>query len=191
MLDGAALIPMVKYGLGNHLSELSLHQNRELLKWIYIGSQFYGPTVLATKTALLMITIRVFPTRSLAAIGIRAFIGIMIVFYLVLQFLKAFICWPVAAVWDANIKDARCLSLGAVYIADSTFASVTDGIILVLPVFLSASLRISALRKLRVMVLLGAGGGAVGVAIYKTYLLVVLRATPDYSWDYARLFLWR
>ena len=78
-----------------------------------------------------------------------------------------------------------------IFIADTSFAVLTDAVILVLPIFLAWSLRVPFLKKLKVIVMLGAGGVAVGVTIYRAVLVVEYEHTENYTQDFAKiLFYW-
>jgi hypothetical protein len=147
--------------------------------------------VLTTKMTLLLIMARVFSVKTGFATGIRLFIICMIVFYLILGLLKALVCLPVRAFWDPNVANARCLNQRKVFVADSSFAIITDTAILVLPIIICMPLHLPLLQKIKVMGILSAGGGALGVTIYKTYLLVVYQHSTDYSRDFAKQLFYR
>lgn len=162
-------------------------------KWLYAVSLVYGPAVLATKLTLLIIMGRMFIIHPIAALGIRLFIISMIVFYLVMLLTKAFVCIPARAFWDAETlkHGGRCMDQATIFIIDTSYAILTDAAILVLPVFLALSLRVSFLKKLKVIFMLGAGGVAVGVTMYRALLIVDYRHTTNYTQDFAKIvFYW-
>lgn len=161
-------------------------------KWLYAVSIVYGPAVLATKLTLLIIMERLFPIYNIVALGIRLFIASMLVFYFILTLMKAFVCQPVSAFWNAEmLHNGHCMNQTTIFIADTSFAVLTDAAILVLPIFLALPLRIPFFKKLKVIFMLGAGGVAVGVTIYRALLIVEYQQTTNYTQDFAKiLFYW-
>ncbi|KAH7323152.1 hypothetical protein B0I35DRAFT_477037 [Stachybotrys elegans] len=155
-----------------------------LLKWIYIGSLLYGPAALLTKLALLLIIARVFAVSRNVTLGIRLFITIMCVAYIILQVIKTLICLPVRAYWDLSVHGS-CMDQSKVFVTDSSLAIVTDSGILLLSCLLAFALRLPLWHRIKVVLMLSAGGAAVAVASFKTYLLVTYMDSLDYSYDFA------
>lgn len=107
--------------------------------------------------------------------------------------MKAFICQPVSAFWDPEIlnRGGHCMKQTTIFVADTFFSIITDTAVLVLPIFLAASLKLSFLKRIKVIIMLGAGGVAVAVTIYRAVLVFKYQHTTNYTQDFARIiFYW-
>ena len=106
--------------------------------------------------------------------------------YLPIQLSKTFCCRPIPAYWDPSI-DGACLDLRQIFVSDMVLAMGTDAIILVLPIPLIWSLTFSWQKKVRIAVLLGAGGAAVVVTAYRMYRVIEFMNSTDPTYDFAYL----
>lgn len=80
----------------------------------------------------------------------------------------------------------RCGNQPRAFIADISIAILTDLMILVLPVVLIWPLRASPRKKLKIGVMLGAGGVAVGVTSYRLYAVVAYLDSTDITSDFVK-----
>ena len=97
--------------------------------------------------------------------------GSMLVFYIIVTILKIDLCKPINVFWDPNIK-GTCLNEHAIFIADTVMSVVSDLAILAFPVPLLWSLQMPLRKKLRIAVLLGAGGVATATTVIRLVLIV-------------------
>lgn len=158
-------------------------------KWMYVSTSVYIPAAYFIKVTLLLLIARVFAVREKVATAIHIFIGILALMYLPIQLLKMAICVPLNAFWDTSITDARCVSQGKSFIADGSLAILTDLIILIIPVPLTWNLNLPFRRKLKIVALLGAGGAALAVTIYRMTRIGEYMRTTDISGFYMNLCL--
>lgn len=99
----------------------------------------------------------------------------MAVAYLPVQGLKTFLCSPIEAFWDPTYADAAtgknpyCLDQAQLFMCDISIAIVTDLIILILPIPLVWSMRAPPRQKVKMIILLGAGGGATASTVVRAY----------------------
>lgn len=142
---------------------------------MYAASSTYSPAAISTKTTLLLMTARAFASKPAISKGIHAFILVLVVLFLPIQICKMAICTPVEAFWDYSIDDKTCLNQGILFLCDSMIAVTSDLVILILPIYLTWSLSAPIEKKLKISILLGAGGIAVGLTAYRLYK----------SWQYA------
>lgn len=153
------------------------------IQWLYVQSLLYGPTVFSTKATLLFLTSRVCSVRRSISKVINIFICLLIVFYVPLQIVKTLICLPVKAFWDPEVRqsspDVKCLNQGIVFVTDSCFAVVTDATILIIPIVLVWSMSLPFCKKVKAVLLLGAGGVAVAVTGYRVPLLFKYEHSKD------------
>jgi hypothetical protein len=125
---------------------------------------------LSIKLSLLSLLIRIFAPYRKRTYFIYALAIVLIVYYVVAWFLKIFVCWPISAYWMG--KTDKCLDQTALITADSIISTVTDAIILVLPLPLTWSLQIPTAKKLRVGGMLAVGGLATAFSAFRLHLFV-------------------
>lgn len=143
-------------------------------QWLYASSIIYCPMAYMTKVTLLLMTARVFAMKETVARAIYIFIVVLGLAYLPVQLIKTFICTPIYAYWEVDVPGATCLPQRKVFISDLCLAILTDFIVLLLPIPLTYSLRLPMFKKIKVVALLGIGGAAVALVIYRMYLVISL-----------------
>lgn len=121
---------------------------RLVQKWFYANSILSFPTAYFTKVTLLLLIGRVFAVKERVARGIHAFIVILFVAYLPVQIVRMIICIPIRAYWDLSV-DGRCLNQGKISLFGLALAIFTDFVILLVPIPLTWSLRVSWRRRSR------------------------------------------
>ncbi|KAK8068171.1 hypothetical protein PG996_007283 [Apiospora saccharicola] len=155
------------------------------LQWLYVQTLFYGPTIFSTKATLLLLISRICSVRRTISRGINYFIYFLVTCYVPLQIVKTVVCLPVKAYWNSEVRkntpNVKCLRQGSIFIADSCIAVVTDATILILPIVLVWSMRLTLYKKAKAALLLGAGGAAVAVTAYRVPLIFQYQVQADVS----------
>ena len=146
-------------------------------KTMYAVTLFYAPMTLTIKLSLLSLIARVFAPYKRKVQGIYALGVILIIYYIASWVLKIRICAPVSAYWRLELD--KCLDQSAIILGDSIVSTVTDAIILVLPLPLIWSLQITNDRKLRVGGMLAVGGLATAFSAWRLHLLRTQGASQD------------
>jgi hypothetical protein len=129
----------------------------------------YTLLVFSIKVLLLSMLIRVFGPQKKAVLCIKIFLGIVVAYYTIGTIIRIRICWPPSAYWLGEMD--KCLDIFAIFVVDSAISIVTDGVILLLPFFLTRSLQMPTIQKLRIAGILGAGGLATVSNIYRMILM--------------------
>lgn len=143
----------------------------------YAAAIIYGPCVWCIKVTLLLILVRVFtPFRKIITV-VWAFIFVMLLYYIVVTALKIFVCNPIRTTWDPDVE-GKCLNEYVLFSIDTSLSILTDLIILLLPIPLVWSLRVTTKKKLRTIALLGAGGVATATSIVRLVLVLRLDNSP-------------
>ncbi|KAK1593764.1 uncharacterized protein LY79DRAFT_589528 [Colletotrichum navitas] len=180
------------YGGGYHIYELSKENLEGFMKptltsslGLYADTLVYGPNSFFTKVALLMIVIRVFSFHQKTKIGIYVTIAFMAGYYVPVFFLKTFICQPIGGFWDPN-SHATCLDQRAIFVADTIISAVTDLAVLIIPIPTAASLRMSWMKRLKVMGMLSAGGIATAASLARMVIVIRMQETKDETVDFIR-----
>lgn len=126
---------------------------------------------LFVKLALALMIIRVFgPVYKKTAIGVYAFIIMLILYYVSGLIIKIRICWPIEAYWLG--QSDKCLNQSAIVTADSIISVVSDLVILLLPTPLTWSLQLPVRERLRVIGILCAGGVATAFSVYRLGMIL-------------------
>jgi hypothetical protein len=129
------------------------------------------------KLSLLTLIARVFSPykKRIQAIYV---LGALLVAYYVASFVsKIRICWPISAYWKNDTS--KCLDQSAIITADSIISTVTDAIILLLPLPLTWSLQLPRRQKIRVGGMLAVGGLATAFSAWRLHLLLTEGASRD------------
>ncbi|KAK8085322.1 hypothetical protein PG997_006593, partial [Apiospora hydei] len=170
-------------GEGHHAWELTREDYQAVLKWLYASSILWIPAAFFTKASLLLMTARLFSIYRRTATCIRLYLWFLLIAYTPVQFVKIFICWPIARYWNPAIP-GRCLDQPKVFLTDTALAFVTDFIILVIPIPLTWKLNMPLRKKMKVTAMLGAGGIAVAVACFREYRIYIFQWSTDVTRDF-------
>jgi hypothetical protein len=143
----------------------------------YAATLFYAPMTLSIKLSLLTLIARIFAPYKRKVQGIYALGAILIIYYMTSWILKIRICAPISAYW--RLETDKCLDQSAIILGDSIVSTITDAIILVLPLPLTWSLQIPNEKKLRVGGMLAVGGLATAFSAWRLHLLRTDGASQD------------
>lgn len=156
-------------------------------QWLYASSVVYIPAAYVTKVTLLLLIARVFAVRRGVVLGLRIFIVVLLLAYLPIQLMKMAVCLPIRTYWlgEESVPGGSCLPQRSLFLSDLTLAIITDFIVLLVPVPLTWSLRVSRYKKMKIVALLGAGGAATAVTVYRMYTVVDFLNTADVTHDFA------
>lgn len=106
-------------------------------------------------------------------------------YYLPVMVLKINICQPIRGYWDPSVP-SRCLNQKGIFVADTVVSAVTDAVVLFAPVPIVKSLNVSFKKKVKVYILLAAGGVATIASFVRIYLVLALQYSDDLLVDYVR-----
>ena len=168
---------MSVHGGGYHMWDISAESAEKFLQTAYAATIFYAPMTLAIKLSLLTLIARIFSPYKKRIQGIYALGGLLVVYYIISLILKIRICWPIAAYWQGD--QSKCLNQSAVITADSIISTVTDAIILLLPLPLTWSLQLPTKKKLRVGGMLAVGGLATAFSGWRLNLILTQGKSRD------------
>lgn len=151
----------------------------------YADTLVYGPNAWFVKVALLQVVIRVFNVNRPFVIFGYSFIVAMAAYYLPVLILKINICQPIHGFWDSSVP-SHCLNQKAMFVADTVVSAVTDTVVLLAPLPVIKSLNMSFKQKVRVYMLLAAGGVATVASFIRLYLVLQLQHSDDQTVDFVR-----
>lgn len=159
-------------------------------QFMYISTTLYTPAAFCTKVTLLLLIARVFSLHPIVCRLIHVFIILILLAYLPIEFFKIFICKPITAYWDNfEITDAgavtggnsSCVGQATLFMGDISISIITDVIILILPIIMAWRMEATWRQKLKIMILLGAGGAATVTTVVRAYLNVQFMHTTSTS----------
>ncbi|RSL86735.1 hypothetical protein CEP51_002626 [Fusarium floridanum] len=175
---------LARYGAGYHAWEIRKPEYYNWLKWFYASTVVYCPAAFFTKTTILLLMARVFAVERRVSKGIKIFIGCLLLGYIPIEFLRIFTCFPIRTYWDPSVKNAHCLNQRKIFFSSLSLSIVTDLIILIVPIPLTWKLRMPLRKKIKIVLLLGAGGVATGLTMFRTYKAVKFLDSDDITVDY-------
>ncbi|KAI7782666.1 integral membrane protein [Diaporthe eres] len=156
-----------------------------LLKALYADTIVYGPNAWFVKVTLLLVMIRVFNVSRGFVIFGYSFIAAMLGYYLPVMIIKINICRPIMGFWNVDVP-SQCLNQRAIFVADTVISAVTDLAVLLAPIPLVGALSMPWKQKLKVYLLLGAGGVATAASFVRMYLVIMLQRSDDQTVDFVR-----
>lgn len=118
---------------------------------------------------------------------LHALLAFFLLCYIPAQVAKTLVCIPVQAFWDTTVVNFKCIDQTKLFLYDGSISIVSDLVILVVPIPLTWALRVSFARKVKVVALLGAGGVAFAVTVYRVYLTIKFADTKDPTVDFIPL----
>ncbi|KAF2142702.1 uncharacterized protein K452DRAFT_307642 [Aplosporella prunicola CBS 121167] len=171
------LLSVSLHGGGNNQWEVANFEMETFLTIGYAAMVLYNPMALFVKLALLIITTRIFAPYKKEVWGIYVVMGLLVIYYMIAWFIKIFMCTPISAYWKREWD--HCMNEGNIFIADAVFSSLSDLVILFLPLPLTWSLQMPTKKKFRVMGMLGAGGLATAFSVYRLGMVIQNETNPN------------
>lgn len=165
------------HGGGYHMWDISTDEVVKFRQTAYAATTLYAPMTLAIKLSLLTLIARIFSPYKRMIQGIYILGGLLVTYYVISLILKVRICWPIAAYWQGD--HSKCLNQSAIITADSIISTVTDAILLVLPLPLTWSLQLPTMKKLRVGGMLAVGGLATVFSGWRLNLILTQGQSRD------------
>jgi len=121
------------------------------LIWNFAVQVLYNPILALVKTSVLIFLLRLGGQKPGVRMTIHALnfsnIALMIAIFLVVMFQ----CWPVDYNWNPNIADGHCIKQDVFYLATAALTILTDVLVLALPIWIFADLKMALKLKLALM----------------------------------------
>ena len=118
----------------------------------------YGPAILFTKLAILCLYRRVFLTHRWGVFDwvLRIFTSVLCLFYLTTTIAKIWQCSPRRKIWDKDIPGS-CIDIPALLQTSGAFNTITDILILLVPVKFVWNLQMTKKTKLFIVLIFTVG----------------------------------
>jgi hypothetical protein len=126
------------------------------------------------------------PYRALVTF-IHIFSAVLAAYTVGATVVKINICKPIDAYWHGTeASNGSCLDILKVFLSDTIFSVITDFILFALPMTLVSVLHLPLIKKLRVIVVLAAGGLVCIVTILRLVWVILYRNSADMTWTTER-----
>lgn len=154
-------------------------------QWLYANTVVYCPAAFFTKVTILLLMARVFAVEERLSKAIYVFIWALLVAYIPVQVIKTVVCTPISSLWDPTVhQHVRCVDQRKVFFGDVALAMLTDTLILLVPIAPTWRLHMPLRKKVKIVALLGAGGVATAITVFRTYKVAKFVNSNDLTVDY-------
>ncbi|CRL20550.1 unnamed protein product [Penicillium camemberti] len=180
-----------EYGIGVPVSELSTDEIQRQLFWLWLSVPFYNMTMVLAKFSALTLFTRLFRPRPFR-LATYILMGCLVVIGLWTTLSGFFFCNPVHAFWSPSeeVRKIKCLPSGPVWFTNAALQTVTDLVILILPMPLLWRLQLPKRQKWGIIVVLGLGIIIVATSCARIYPLSIMVAGGDFTYANAQTALW-
>lgn len=153
------------------LTRPDLHPDWDLplKRTLYAFTVFYNPSLMATKTAILLLYVRMAAAHRFLRYASYLTLAVVDISGLVLVFLNIFQCRPFHAAYSDT--DGRCLDLVSLYLSSAPINIITDLAILLLPLPILTGLRMELRQKIALVATFVVGGFVTVVDIIRIVYL--------------------
>ncbi|KAB2573870.1 hypothetical protein DBV05_g7472 [Lasiodiplodia theobromae] len=185
-----ALDDMIRHGGGIHQWDVPEPEVIPFFQSVYSTQLVYGPTVFATKASILFFLTRVFQPFERYCRFIYGFTAMLGIYYILMLFLKIFICRPIHLFWAPESSDGECFDQRALILADNIISLVSDIAVLVIPCPLAGGLKVGIKAKLRIAAVFGVGGFACVCTFIRLIDIIKMGGSPDATYSFTLINLW-
>ncbi|OBT63173.1 hypothetical protein VE03_07852 [Pseudogymnoascus sp. 23342-1-I1] len=172
---GGSLVILLAAQSGFGLMDVDLKPEwiPSLKRYGYVYSILYNPSLMATKTSILLFYLRLSRTKRLFRLGIYATLGVVNVIGLALTFVNIFQCRPLNKIFSPSLLDPsqRCIPLVTLFLASSPSNIFTDLAILVLPIPVLTGVHLPRRQKTVLVLTFGLGIFVTIVDVVRIYYL--------------------
>ncbi|KAH4412447.1 hypothetical protein HBI25_054950 [Parastagonospora nodorum] len=166
-------------GLGRRQEDIPTGWQQPLKKSSFVFSVLYNPTLMATKTSILVFYLSLSKTHKVFRWATIATLVVVNVGGLALTILNIAQCRPVAAAWASTVPaSASCTNVVTIYLSSAPLNIITDLAIFFLPMPILTSMRLPKKQKIILVITFGFGVFVAVVDVIRiAYLQNAQRAT--------------
>ena len=153
-----AILWGTSHGLGRHQYTIRTEWETTLKKSQYVFSVLYNPSLMATKTSILLFYLRLGSTEQIFRYACYATLAVVNLVGLALTFLNIFQCSPIAAAFKTPVPlNASCENIVTLYLSSAPVNIITDLAIFFLPMPILTGMRLPKKQKIILCITFGAG----------------------------------
>ncbi|MCJ1461159.1 hypothetical protein MMC28_011541 [Mycoblastus sanguinarius] len=178
----AITIIMAHYGMGRHIQAVPA-EGTTLFSFIFI----FDTAILLIKASIILFYRQLFPVRTVRIISYA--VGVVVVaWWLLTVFMGLFLCTPVAAQWDKSIPNYHCISDKKYYIATAVPNTLTDVVLLGIPLFKVWRLQMRLTQRVLISGIFLLGIFECAVSIVR--IVYLFQIGLDFTWDVTNAAIW-
>ncbi|KAE8153033.1 hypothetical protein BDV25DRAFT_44857 [Aspergillus avenaceus] len=167
-------------GYGVHIQYLSPATLKIYGKCIFAASIIYVPALAFAKLALLVLYYKLLhATHRLWVYTIYTVAGIITGYSIALDLALIFGCSPLEKSWNLAITEGSCISQTGVYLATAVTNTVSDVVLILIPIPIILTLRLPFVQKLGVACVFGIGCLTIVTSIVRLATLMPLVTSKD------------
>ncbi|KAL8792392.1 MAG: hypothetical protein Q9195_005006 [Heterodermia aff. obscurata] len=187
---GAIFFAADHYGDGRHLWNITVRNFINYAFLINASSVVYSVTILFAKLSILLLYLRVFSPARRVRFAILAVLLANVAFYIIGIFVEIFRCNPRRKIWLTWIE-GKCISQIAANIAGAVWNTVSDFVILILPLNTVRALKIKKSAKIGTIAIFATGLLGCVTSLVRMILFLQRRQRVwDATWQWYSLNLW-
>lgn len=153
------------WGYGKPVKTLSLHELSRSLFWFYLAQVAYKGTIWPAKLSILILYNRVFgdTTQQVTSFGIRLRTSLIVLmstgisFFFISEIVTICTCVPVQRYWDKSVRGKCEINTLGWWFAQSAINTISDIVILCLPMPLIKDLQIPRRQKIGLILVFALG----------------------------------
>ncbi|KAI9645957.1 hypothetical protein NHQ30_005394 [Ciborinia camelliae] len=138
----------VHYGLGQHVLSVPPENFVPFIKVYYASELIWACSMGLIKISILLLYVRIFGSMRYFRLLAYGFGGFTVAWVIMVVFVCAFQCFPVAYQWDKTIEGGKCINSWLFFTIGSSFDVLVDLALLILPLPAIWKLQLSILQKL-------------------------------------------
>ncbi|KAK3987647.1 integral membrane protein [Cladorrhinum sp. PSN332] len=169
------------YGFGQHIANLTRPNKLTTLKLFYVAQAFYKLSINMTKTSILILYLRIFPSKWFR-VTCYVLISLILLYMMGTTASSIWQCSPLPRAWDKSIP-GTCISITANWYANAGFSIATDVIILALPMHPIYTSQLPKSQKVALMVVFALGLFTTITSILRMQTLSFSSTSPDITYD--------
>ncbi|OGE52005.1 hypothetical protein PENARI_c011G05378 [Penicillium arizonense] len=144
-------------GFGVHVSNLTLPVMSIYQKTVLAAAIIYVPALALAKLSLLMLYYRLLYTVRMWQYVIFLVAFLISGYSIALTLALIFACHPLQKNWDASISTGSCINRDGVYLATAITNTVSDVVLILIPISVVRKLRMPLIQKIGVICMFGIG----------------------------------
>ncbi|PWY63651.1 hypothetical protein BO83DRAFT_411832 [Aspergillus eucalypticola CBS 122712] len=172
-------------GYGVHMKYLSPAVLEIYVKTLLSAAIIYIPALAAAKFALLMLYYRLLHMIRIWRIIIFLVTFIIAGYTIALTLGLIFPCQPIAKNWDLTITTGHCVDRSGFYLATAITNTVSDIILIIIPIPVIVKLKLPLIQKLGVGCMFGIGCLTIITSIIRLVTILPLVTSEDQSYEIA------
>ncbi|RAL04833.1 uncharacterized protein BO80DRAFT_209742 [Aspergillus ibericus CBS 121593] len=172
-------------GYGVHMWNLTVPVLELYAKTILAGTIIYLPALATAKFALLMLYYRLMSMLRVWRRIIYVVAFIIAGYSLAITLSLIFACNPIAKNWDVTITHGHCIDRTGFYLATAITNTVSDIILVLIPIPVVFRLRLPLVQKLGISCMFGIGCLTIITSILRLVTLMPLVTSKDQSYKIA------